>query len=231
MRSSLSLVLTFCLVGALVSMPKHLSAQGEVERLGGECDAGNAEACVDLGQLHRRGAGVSQNKGRAASLYQRACDLDSGRGCRELGQSYRFGHGVGRDSTRAFSLYEQACDLGDGVGCYYFGQVYRHGNGVPKDYERASAIFELGCDLGASLSCTSGATLHHPGQRGEVKDPVRWQAFAQKACDLEEEYYCFALALASDIGMWVAKDTARANELFKKACLFGQEEACEMVRR
>jgi TPR repeat protein len=81
-------------------------------------------------------------------------------------------------------------------------------------------------------SCTAGAAVHHPG-KGQIKDSTRWYGFALKACDLQAEHHCFALGILYDLGiMWgVPKDTARANELFKKACLLGHKDACGMVRR
>ena len=38
------------------------------------------------------------------------------------------------------------------------------------------------------------------------------------------------LGLIHDLGLWMPKETTRANALFKKGCVFEHEEACKMVR-
>jgi TPR repeat protein len=60
---------------------------------------------------------------------------------------------------------------------------------------------------------------------------VKTAAFMQRACDLEDGYICMRLGLMYDLGLSVPKDTARANVLFKKGCLFHHADACKMVRR
>ena len=51
-----------------------LLACQEAENLRVSCDAGDATACYDLGLMYEAGAGVTQDRARARSLFQRACD-------------------------------------------------------------------------------------------------------------------------------------------------------------
>lgn len=164
-----------------------LSAQDEVAQLERDCEAGTAEACMNLGSRFGFGA-----------------------------------HETTMDRTRAVGFWEQACNLEDGLGCRWFGQFC-------EDPTRAASAYQKGCDLGDDGACGGGASLH--AHDGGLPDPARHASFMEKACDLEVGLYCLRLGLMYDIGFRVPKDTARANELFKKGCLFENEEACNLIRR
>jgi TPR repeat protein len=45
------------------------------------CEGGVAQACADLGVLHRFGAGVGADEARARALLDRACRLGLAQGC------------------------------------------------------------------------------------------------------------------------------------------------------
>jgi TPR repeat protein len=178
-----------------MALPAALHAQDDVVQLQRDCDAGKAQACVDLGDLQVSDFPLADDDWRrAASFYERGCNLGDGKGCRDLGRISEHGYGgAPQDRARAASLYQQACDLGQASGC----------------------------EMGAELTATAGF----------LPDSTRYRGFLKKGCDLGRGRLCYPLALMYDIGYWVPKDTARANELFKKGCLFEHEESCGMVRR
>jgi TPR repeat protein len=214
--------------GAIVCTPGPLRAQAEVEQLQRDCDAGNAEACDDLGDKYFRGFGVARDESLAARLFERACELGNADGCDGLAYCYRSGRGVPKDDTRATSFYQKACDGGRENSCLVLATAYERGDGVPQDYTIADSLYEHLCDAGNGRGCERGANLHTQG--AVLEDLTRWTSFMLKDCDLRHGDICLKLGLMYDIGMWVPKDTARANELFKKGCIFGNEEACGLAR-
>ena len=52
------------------------------EELPKACQAGDARACFNLGQIYYFGKGVTQDKSKAVELYRQACDLKNERGCK-----------------------------------------------------------------------------------------------------------------------------------------------------
>ena len=47
----------------------------------GACDAKEAVACANIGELYWRGVGVAQDEARAKQLFKRACDLGDTKTC------------------------------------------------------------------------------------------------------------------------------------------------------
>jgi TPR repeat protein len=101
--------------------------------------------------------------------------------------------------------------------------------GVPQDVARAASLFRKGCDLGNSSACHQGAEIHK--RDGSLPDSTRHADLLAKGCDLGRGLACLRLGLMCDVGFGVPKDTARANALFEKGCLFDNEQACKSVRR
>ena len=67
--------------------------------------------------LNEAGQGVTQDFGRAASLYRRACESRHGEACFRLAGLYEKGAGVRRDPDRATSTMRRACESGYAEAC------------------------------------------------------------------------------------------------------------------
>ena len=161
---------------------------------------------------------------------KRDCAAGRAEACVELGDRCQSDYPLSEEDWRcSASFYEQGCNLGGGKGCRDLGRIYERGWSVPQDHARAASLYQKACDLGQPTGCEWGAEL--TALVGALPDSTRHPAFLEKGCDLGRGRLCHPLALMYDIGFWVPKDTARANELFKKGCLFEHEESCAMVRR
>lgn len=88
-----------------------------VDSLSHACDGNDGRACLILGGAYASGRGVTQDYGRAATLYQRGCELGAPRSCAGLAMLYQRGLGVQADTARARSLYQRACAGGDRQAC------------------------------------------------------------------------------------------------------------------
>ena len=98
-------------VSSLV-LPACYPGDKEAKLLSGSCDAGDAAACNKFGAKLQKGDFVLQDKGRAATVFDRACKGHVGEACARLGSMLQQGDGVSRDSARALKLFEQACAQG-----------------------------------------------------------------------------------------------------------------------
>jgi len=75
--------------------------------------------------MYERGAGVEENLGRAAALYESACEGGQLRACINLALLLESGRGVGRNPVRAASLYRQVCAGGESMGCDLLARLER----------------------------------------------------------------------------------------------------------
>ena len=84
------------------------------------CNGGNANDCLTLGWMYKRGKGVRQSGTKARKYYnkaiallQQACDDGNPNDCHELGGWYYQGSkGMRQSDAKAFTLFQQACDKG-----------------------------------------------------------------------------------------------------------------------
>jgi TPR repeat protein len=161
------------------------------------CDAGNAKACDDLGDIYDLGWGVAQDHSRSAALYLKACNAGNADGCLGLGISYGNGDGVERDFSRARELYSESCDKGNALGCAYLGDVYRNGFGVAQDYQRAVVLYTKSCETGLEFGygCAALGGMYQNGY-GVRKDLEKSKQLYDKACMLGNKDGCTLLKSA-----------------------------------
>ena len=86
----------------------------------GACEAGNALACADLGDLYREGdkrKKIKRDMKRAINYYTKACLMDEAASCATLGYIYEEGDGARKDLAIAYSFYQRACEEGFSASC------------------------------------------------------------------------------------------------------------------
>ena len=161
---------------------------------------------------------------------KRDCDAGKVEACHEVAGLYQYGRfGFTKDLPQAARLFEIACNGGVAYSCRSLGQMYRDGQGVPADTARADSLLERtrslhrrACELGSTTACYGLQGMGGP----EAIDA------RQRLCDLLDGDACLRLGLMYDLGVrGVPKDTARATVLFKKGCLSGNKDACNLIRR
>ncbi len=90
---------------------------GEIEEVKDACNAGNAEACTNLGLLYQIGQDLNQSYEKAKMYYDKACDLNHSEGCVLLGDLYYFAQGVEQNNSKAKLYYDKSCKLNNEGGC------------------------------------------------------------------------------------------------------------------
>ena len=155
------------------------------------CDAGNAEACGDLGQVYDSGWGIPQDHNRSAALFLKACNAGNVDSCLSLGVSYGNGNGVEQDYSRARELFSLSCDKGNSLGCAYLGDIYQHGYSVTQDYQRAVMLYTKSCESGLEYGygCAALGVMYQNGY-GVRKDSEKAKQLYGKSCLLGSENGC-----------------------------------------
>jgi TPR repeat protein len=149
------------------------------------CSGGDAEGCLIAALVYKWGGnGLTQDKVRAAGLFQKGCDAHNFGACGELGSMYENGDGVAPDSTRAVTLLGEACDHNVGLGCRGLGDIYENGKGVAQDFGRAFTYYRKDCDSpqgGSFQGCMALAGLYRVG-KGVAQDKAQAAAIYRKLC-------------------------------------------------
>jgi len=95
-------------------------------------EAGNGEAQSFLGEMYRKGEGVTQDYQKAANWYRRAADQGIVDSQYNVGVMYERGEGVVQDYREGARWFRKAAEQGFAEAQYSLGWMYVNGQGVEK---------------------------------------------------------------------------------------------------
>ena len=134
------------------------------------CQAGNLDACNDLGVAYQRGYGTEADSGIALDIFAQACHGGHAEACSNQGALLERAWQQDGDITPVVDAYSRACSRGAGLGCSNLGALYAVGKGVALHHASASWYFERACALGSAIGCENQAVLREEemGQIGRA---------------------------------------------------------------
>jgi len=194
------------------------------------CDAGEEQACWQLGEMYAKGEGVTSDRQRAAALIQKSCDKGMVDACMELGTLYMRGFGVPQDPARGLEIYKRYCNGLQVNGCIALGWTYFTGDGVEKDMNQAFSYFQRACDGGEQIGCAGMAEMYLEG-RGVKTDYDLALKLYQQGCDANCGSCCAGAADMYENGKGVKAELGRARMFYGQACRLGDEDSCNANRR
>jgi TPR repeat protein len=158
---------------------------------------------------------------------QAACDKGEANGCLGLGGFLRAGLKQGtpsEDGKRAQAAFQKACDGGEATACTALGEMLYQGLGVSKDTNAATPLLEKACTGGDPAGCNDLGLA-----RSLSGDAPGAAKYFQMACNAKTQLGCLGLGTLYRDGKGVAKDPAKAKDLFKKACDGKVAAACKLL--
>ena len=167
----------------------------------------------------------------ARRLYTKACDHDILVACQNLGLMAKYGEGGPVDYQLALTLFERVCAVPDqpldlqGKGCNMAALIYFYGQGTPANHDKAVSRLGIGCYSGYRTCCEVGANGYFSGEIPQM-DPMKFLAFATKACELGQPGNCVAASISHRDGVGTPVDPVKAAYYKKLACQYGHEKAC-----
>jgi uncharacterized protein len=202
--------------GACVRLDKpHQCKPGDGAECATQCEAGDAGSCATLAVMHRDGVGVAKDATKASALGERACAGDVALGCRVAATG---------KAKIDLALLAKACDAGDGAGCVELGIARLADKRAAGDAQYA---FRRACYGGGSADgCAWLGGLYVAGKGGLTASPKVGAQFLVKGCKDRSGKACHDLAELTRAGKGVAKDAARAKQLFAEACALGIATDC-----
>jgi uncharacterized protein len=212
------------------------------------CEAGNAAGCHAAGQAYLVGAGVPRDLARATTLLTKAYDGRDPHGCFKLGSLLAGGaFGPPTDPPRGLLAVAKACELGHAGGCFRAGTLLETGApGIEADLPRSTRYYEMGCNeptahgsapIGDASSCWRLGVLYRDGV---VKGKSRADGDAllsrtlrdySQQCDGGAAWACLSLGVIRATGDGAERDTARALELFDRACALENPAGCQWAKQ
>jgi hypothetical protein len=155
----------------------------------------------------------------ALAHYERACELDNPAACAQYGAHHLKGEVVPQDFARAGVLFGRACQLGFADVCDVAAQL-------AADQNAGEHLAKTGCDAGNKTSCARLATLLVTRSGGDVD---RGRKMLEDLCaggtdKAASASACSQLGHLYEIGHGVARDMAKAIELYRKACSFADAQ-------
>lgn len=182
---------------------KSLDAQRAVEIHSSTCEnMGLLDSCLALGNMHYVGHGSLARNNDSMALFV----------------IVHTPTGVPRDLTKALSIFESTCHKGSSGACNNAGLVWKTTEpGRPADYNQAAEFFLKACKGGHKNGCFNLSTLYLQGGGSVAKNMQSALTYSLKSCELGHAYGCANAARMYLLGDGVEADTARAEELKKKA--------------
>jgi TPR repeat protein len=170
-----------------------------------------------MADRYAQGTGVAQNWFEACRWYDMAAQQGDASAQCALAACYASGKGVKRDIAHAFHWFEKAAAQNLPQAQWNLGELYATGlPGVEPDPKKATQLCKRAANAGfAPASATLGALFARANKHERA---VRWWTLAAEQGDLES---LFNLGQAHRLGLGIAKDEAKAFELFLRAALAG----------
>ncbi len=138
---------------------------------------GHAGAKYRLGDIHRRGIGVSRDMNKAISLFRQAVDGGSYTAMNAMGDLFKQGEGVKADPEAALTWYHRAADAGYAPAQRNIGIMAATGRGMPRDYATAMAWYLRAVEQTDAVAMTNIGIMYEHGQ-GVDADPLRaWDCY------------------------------------------------------
>ncbi|MCY1078633.1 tetratricopeptide repeat protein [Archangium lansingense] len=199
------------------------------------CGLDHGPACFNLGYQLLTGTGGPADATRGREIALQACHLGDRTACDYLGatnegrvlpEELQSGRQPYSSDEERKQVQRRFCELGGAESCtsvaFALGDRAEKG-GHPEEMEPVLGLLQKGCRRGSERACN---VLGHV-----VKDAIR-------ACEQDNGGQCLVAAFAYQQGIELPRgrgptlpsDTAKARELFTKACERGIQPACERSR-
>ena len=170
---------------------------------------------------------LSPGSALASGEIERVCENDRGTTC----STEVLGHLLSGEYGPAERLAARSCDDGNLADCYLVGLAGSAQGKIGLTLRN----YTLACDGGLAVVCPLlgdllilGVRKNEPGwssERGWREALILFE----RACDLDDGYGCRRAATLYGGGLGVPREPEHAEQLRRKACALGDDEACARV--
>ena len=209
--------------GQIFAADQNYEKAVEEYRKAGE--AGNADACLALGNLYLSGTGVESSQKEAYIWIKKSAEHGNIDAQYRLSRLYREGAGVVTDTDESIKWCKKAAEAGSAEAQCSLGLRYENGTDIEKNLKEAVRLYEMAAKQGYADAQNNLATLYRQGA-GAKADPAKAFELYKKAAEQDHDLAMVNLGLCYDMGMGVEKDPVKAASWMKKAADAGHNHAC-----
>jgi TPR repeat protein len=190
------------------------------------CDAGQREACIELGIVL-----ASTDRVTSAEVFRRACLSNSAAACAEAIYLVRATSQLvdPKLDAHAATVLATQCETGAGLACNNLGFMVERRLAPGGDEQRAASLYGQACALGEAIGCANLVFFaENHARQARALSFGSASATLAAACEQRpgEPIFCFARALALRRGYGEKAEPAKAREQLKRLCKAGSEDAC-----
>jgi TPR repeat protein len=138
------------------------------------CDANNANACIQLGEMYQRGERVPRDRDAQGGFYRRACLMGALSACVTLEQSW-CGYSNGPYNDFCAPVFHQSCALGPGRSYWNNGCILLAGlrGGFTAPAEESRFAFERLRDVCATSELSTYDMCHELARAPTTPPDIR----------------------------------------------------------
>jgi TPR repeat protein len=202
------------------------------------CTAGDSSACSSLASVAEFG-GLELDRRQFASrldiafsYLEKSCQLGSAYSCIEVARRTIQGKGVTASVAQGMKIFRARCEEKKSpVICSAWADHLVTGvSGAAKDQKKAHALYRDACENQSFMkACVGAAQLERTGAKGVKKDTAQAKTRLERACSRNYMTACGELGRMHETGEGGEASSARALELYEKACPPGKNtlgDAC-----
>ncbi|UCF31889.1 MAG: sel1 repeat family protein, partial [bacterium] len=186
-------------------------------------EAGNPLAQVKVGEMLRKGDGVTRDEEEAAKWYRQAAEKGDPLAQNQLGTMYALGQGVSQNMQKAAFWFRQASLQGYATAMSNLGVLYQRGQGVPQSYPEAVRWFEIAAGEENHEAMKELGRMLIQGV-GIERDQERGVRLLRQAAEDGYPPAQSALGHAYFMGDGVPSDHREAEKWFRSASEMGDEQ-------
>ena len=187
-----------------------------IEQLLKTAEQGDTKAQQELGDMYRRGVGVSENGPEAVKWYRLAAEQGDAKAQQELGYMYFFGkyEGVPENNQGAARWFRKAAEQGEAKAQERLGHMYRRGVGVAEDNREAVKWYRKAAEQGNTEAQVHLGYMYANGE-GVPEDYREAEKWRRQAAEQAEDLDLLSLAVQYANGIGVPEDSWEAKKLFR----------------
>ena len=192
-----------------------------------QCEAGDADSCINQGIRYQQGIEIEPSWGNAAKYWGKACQLGVPDGCQMASEVYSgYAEGFPADYARLVSVEAYGCELGMALQCADAALRLYAGDGVERNVGLSLPLFEKACDLDDALACAIAATEYLDSEHGTAVDAEKAVVYGKKGCALEQQDACRLVEAAYMMPEHSTFEPAAGFEYALKNCADNSKESC-----
>lgn len=166
------------LIFAILSTACLAQDAPDVKALENKAETGDVAAQIAIGMAYDKGAGVTQDRRKAAEWFGKAAKQGSAEAQFNLGTMHDYGVGVRKDLAKALEFFEKAAAQGLADAQFNLANMYAEGRGTEQNLSKAIEWYDKAGIQGMTRAQYNLGLLYAKGAKEQGLAPNSVKAYA-----------------------------------------------------